>query len=162
MIEIHADRIRGLTLWRPWPWTFTHADKRVENRQRRPPNAVVGNWLALHSGLHWDNDAWCSMSTGQFGEKARAVPPERFHLSGVITCVVRVERVTVIGATHELPGVRDGAHDPWTFGPVVIHTPDVIKLPTPVQCKGAQGYWKLTPEVFAAVRSGVRAATSEP
>lgn len=37
--------VRGLTLWRPWPAAFTHADKRVENRPWRAPR-----WLHLDDG----------------------------------------------------------------------------------------------------------------
>ena len=64
MSDLRGMPIRGLTLWRPWPWAFTHADKRVENRPRKPPAYMIGGYLALHSGKHFDHSALVAMQEG--------------------------------------------------------------------------------------------------
>jgi hypothetical protein len=46
--------IRGLTLWRPWPWSILVGSKRIENRPWWHKN-VEGSWIALHAGKRWDD-----------------------------------------------------------------------------------------------------------
>ena len=138
----------ALTLWRPWPWAFTHADKRVENRTWAPPRKLIGECIALHAGKHFDRDGLNHMLDGSFGDAARAVPRgDSEHQSGVIVAVARLEDVYDVGY------VRNPS--PWEFGPVVWSVPDVIALPHPVACKGAQGLWRLPPDVDTAVRAQV-------
>ncbi len=51
-------QIRGLSLTRPWPWAFVNGprelQKRVENRSKKPPAALVGHYVALHAAQSWD------------------------------------------------------------------------------------------------------------
>jgi hypothetical protein len=53
--------IRGLSLWRPWPWAFLNGPedrrKRIENRGWAPPKWMTGQYLALHAAQHWDKEA---------------------------------------------------------------------------------------------------------
>ena len=59
--------MRGLTLWRPWPWTILHwpsgaatgvGPKRIENRTKPPPSGIVGGEpIALHAGKVFDWEA---------------------------------------------------------------------------------------------------------
>ncbi len=159
---LEPDQIRGLTLWRPWPWAFTHADKRVENRPRRPPRAL--RYLAFHSGLTFDADAAIRMWEGRYGTAAKAVwCDSEAHPHSVITFVARVDGVREVkddlGGRLRYVDTMQPVTRPWVTGPVVIETPEVIVLPTPVACKGAQGYWRLPPDVFQQVRDQVALAT---
>lgn len=65
------------------------------------------------------------------------------------------------GPTYCPSGFTAGTRDPstlaqdqrrWFFGPVGYVLRDVIALPTPVQCKGALGFWTLPADVEANVR----------
>ena len=136
-------RIRGLTLIRPWLWAFLHGGKRCENRTWRPPETIVGGYLALHSGLKFDRGTALAMRDGLYGARAKMVPLEDGeHPSGVI------------GAVARLTGYHLHADDypsDYEFGPVVWRTPVVFPLPKPVPCRGAQGLWKLPDDVFEAV-----------
>lgn len=40
-----------LTILQPWIWVFAHAWKRVENRDWRPPEHLLGQDVALHAGV---------------------------------------------------------------------------------------------------------------
>ena len=43
---------RGFTVWPEWGPTFTHLDKRIENRPNPPPAGLVGQRIAFHNGAH--------------------------------------------------------------------------------------------------------------
>lgn len=140
---LNGRRIRGLTLWRPWPWAFTHADKRVENRPWKPPSLILGGYVALHAGLRFDQGACANMHNGLFGPAAAAIDHRMSaHPSGLIVAVAKVT------SFHPHEGKPNG----WEFGPYVWHLPVVSVLPTPVRCKGAQGLWRLSAGVFAEVQ----------
>ncbi len=163
-------QLRGLTLHRPWAWAFTDADKRVENRPQRPPKGMLGQWVALHSGLHFDQDAARRMRGGYFGEAARGCPvtdancPPRMitAIAGVrgffeVVAAVAANDGNWSGFMHKDTG--ELVLDPWKFGPIVIDTPYIVKLPTPVPCEtGSLGWWRLPADVEAAVREQVEIA----
>lgn len=132
--------IRGLTLWRPWPWTILHAGKRVENRPWKPPRSIIGEYIALHAGKTWDYEAMPFIR-----RLAPEVPSSSAdHPLGI----VGVARV--VGCVTE-------SSDPWFCGPVGWQLADVVAI-DPVACRGAQGLWPLSDPVLALVRERYRAA----
>lgn len=135
-----TERIRGITLWRPWGWAILHAGKDVENRGARFPAPPVGSWLAIHNGKVWDADNAEAMED----EFDLTVPPEEQHPSGVIIGVARVEAVT-----------RGSAYRPsrWYMGDTGLWLADATPI-TPVACRGAQGLWTLPESVLERVRAG--------
>ncbi|QQR47709.1 hypothetical protein JKA73_17385 [Myxococcus xanthus] len=137
-----VERIRGLTLIRPWAWAIACAGKDVENRTWEPPRAMVGGWLAIHAGKKWDQDAADSIAD-TFGIK---VPGESEQPSGVIIAMARIAGV-----------VRD-SESPWFCGPVGWTLDQVVQLQTPVACRGAQGLWTLPEPVLERVHAGWAAA----
>jgi hypothetical protein len=139
---LNGRRIRGLTLWRPWPWAFTHAGKRVENRPWKPPSTILGGYVALHAGLKFDHGACVGMQEGLFGPAAATINPrDTAHPQSVIVAVAKVE------------GFKEHVGDPegWAFGPFVWKMPNLMILPAHIPCKGAQGLWRLPDGVFNAV-----------
>src|SRR5437588_9918198 len=46
--------MNGISLWRPWPWTFVYADKLIENR--RQPTKVRGD-VVFQSAQKFDAEA---------------------------------------------------------------------------------------------------------
>ena len=137
--------IRGLTLWRPWPWAFTDGAKRCENRTWKPPASVQLGFLALHAGKRFDHGAAAAMREGEFGAAGCEVPSPGEHLVGAITAIGfvsgfrQIERKTYTDGTYE-------------FGPFVWDVPDVLALNRPVPARGSQGVWKLTPAALQGVR----------
>lgn len=47
-------RMLALSLWRPWPWSFFHADKRIENRSWPIPTWAIGVPIAMHATKRLD------------------------------------------------------------------------------------------------------------
>ncbi len=128
--------VRGLTLHRPWNAAFD-CGKDVENRKR--PLRKLPLWLALHAGKGWDEEA------------LRYFPyqdmPSVQH--STITHLALCDRCLVYDAL--LP--ESLKNNRWAFGPYCWMLKRVVKLPEPVPCKGSQGLWRLTPEVFERVRA---------
>ena len=143
--------VRGLTLWRPWPWAF-HVGKRVENRTWALPRNLQGCWLALHAGHRWDHEAAERMRAGDFGPAALACPPGRGagHPEGVITALAKVRGS--VPYQHLAPHMQD---DPWAFGPWCWVISEYVELAQPVPATGAMGLWRLPPELWAAVEAQV-------
>lgn len=135
--------IRGLTLWRPWVWSIVHASKRIENRPWAPPRSIIGQFVALHAGKHWDYDG---------ATRIVQVHPEMprtadLHPVGIVGVARVVDVIT--SASSGLP--KSQWH--WYFGPFGWLLEEVIALPKPVPCRGAQGLWPLPPNVLDAVRA---------
>ncbi len=54
-------------------------------------------------------------------------------------------------------GPRDPeAADPWFVGPVGWHIRDVLALPSPIPCRGAQGLWNVPPGIVDAIIQQVK------
>jgi len=142
-----SERIRGLTLWRPWGWAIFHGGKDVENRGARFPAPPVGSWLAIHNGLTWDDDNAEAMAE-EFG---LTVPPEGDHPAGTIIGVARVEAVTRGTPYRE---------SRWYMGDTGLWLTDATPI-LPVACRGAQGLWTLPEVVLDQVRAEWQRAKAE-
>lgn len=141
--------MRFLSLSRPWPWAFTTEElpplerKLIENRSWMPPISQIGALIALHAAKSWDPDA-----IGFFIRLGLRDMPGRKELypSGVVFAVATLERVVTEART--LPA----AQQRWFFGPCGWVLRDMVALPVPVPCRGAQGLRELPADVEMAVR----------
>jgi hypothetical protein len=133
---------RALTLWRPWPWTFLtmpHA-KRIENRPRPAPKALVGSWVLLHAGRHWD-----AKRLNFIGARLPHFVPSKYaHPTGIVGALCLGSHVT---ACADLPADQRR----WWLGPVAIQVLGVVAFEQPIPCRGAQGYWTVPADVMPAV-----------
>jgi hypothetical protein len=135
--------IRGLTLHRPWSWCISHAGKRVENRDWPAPPWASGNFLAVHGGKTYDEDAAADLCEAGIAVPAAADCPE-----GIVAVCQIADCVTAAPAGQEL----------WFSGPYGWVLANVVVLADPVPCRGAQGLWRLPPDVLERVRVSWRAA----
>lgn len=130
--------MKALTLWRPWPWSILHGSKRIENRPWMPPRSIVGQRIALHAGKTYDYD----------GAKAiRSVHPAMptsadDHPLGIVGVATVSAAMLAADARLAHPGLAV-----WIFGPCCWVLADVISLPKPIPCKGAQGLWSMAEDV---------------
>jgi hypothetical protein len=135
--------MRALTLHRPWPWAIVELKgkraKRIENRGWPPPGTIIGRFIALHSGRKFDEEG------AEFIARVigRPPPPEPRHPLGV----VGVARV--VG--YYEPSQAGAIDDPWYMGRYGWRLADVIALPSPVPCRGAQRIRTLPPAVARRV-----------
>jgi hypothetical protein len=146
-----ATSLKALTLWQPWAWAIAtpEAGKDVENRTWKPPASILGRPVAIHAGLAFDEDAADGLREG-FG---LAVPTKKECTLGAVVAVALLQwAVTNSPSRWAMTGQWH-----WCLS-------QVVALPEPVACKGAQGLWPLSPATFETVRLQVlrviRAETS--
>jgi hypothetical protein len=156
--------LRALTLWRPWPSAIFVAHpsaKRVENRGKPPPRAVLGQLIAIHAGQTVQQGEWpwpcelgidvprdggplgivglaCvagALDTSDDRSGARSARPRR----RVIEVYPRSRYAPDEATRHRIETLDS---DPWWAGPVGILLADVTPI-EPVPCRGAMGYWRV-------------------
>lgn len=141
-------KIRGLTLWRPWPSAFTEGPlelrKRIENRPWSPPAGMMGHFIALHAGSKYHS------FDREFIESILGVeiPSEQDSEKGVIFAVGVLAGVV----TSEHDARLDDVQRQWFSGPFAWLLADIVPLITPVHCSGEQGLWSLSDEMLEKVR----------
>jgi len=130
--------LRALTVWQPWAHCIAHLGKRIENRGWRPWAEMIGQVIAIHAAARVNEDEEIQI--------AHHLEPLGFRLPLLDTlprgAIVAVARVT---------GYVVASDSPWFVGPYGWTLSDVIALPEPIACKGAQGLWNVPPDVAARV-----------
>lgn len=145
--------MKALSLWRPWPWAFFGADKRVENRSWAPPQSVIGTWVAMHAAMKYDNDAGWRMARGDFGKAAQEVPRPDMHQAGIVGMFYVAGWCRLKDITVNLT--------PWCFGPICWDITRVVEFPNALPCKGMQGLWTVPPLTEREVREEFFKATGQ-
>ena len=133
--------LRALTIHQPWAWFITKGYKPIENRSWRPPQSLVGQWLAIHAGKTWDQ-ATVLDDIRDMADAYEGYGPSMLDLHAQCGSILAVARVT---------GFVTESASPWFFGPIGWTLADVIDLPEPVPCRGAQGLWKVPADVYKRV-----------
>lgn len=131
----------GLTLLQPWPYAIRELDKRIENRGWTPPAWVYDRWLALHGSKY------------PMGSKLQEAMADHEVLVQKHGCTVPVNRFpeiaihgifALVRVSHFVTEPEIGSEDPWFCGPYGWVIDDLIALPEPVTCKGAQRLWEVS------------------
>lgn len=166
--------MKALTVKQPWAGCIAHLDKRVENRSRRFPPALIGTQIAIHAGLAVDDaifsvpdgDKWATLFDGAaewdawrfwyLGRKPRDVAnwPPKLALGAIVA-------VATVTGSH-FRGWDDECGDPAGYSAGVICSPwampdqwhweiaDVRPLAHPVPAKGALGLWTVPEDIKSA------------
>jgi len=149
-----GERVKALTLWRPWPWAFFYPPaelrKRLENRTWPLPKSMLGQRVAFHAGKYWD-------AAG--AKYIAAQMPAATSTAGQVDQGI-IGTVKLVGCVHkedlfqDAPpsGMPDGQAR-WFFGPYAFVTDAECLLPKPIPCKGSQGFWTVPPEIEAEIRA---------
>lgn len=153
----------ALSLWRPWPWMFHHAGKRVENRSWALPDFFVGKRIAMHATQKFDHKILVRMRAGEFGEAAKKVPVTG-HPTGIVGVFTFGKSFEFDLNAQDMQLARSFSEfdaetaretieeDPFMFGPHVWPTTEVCMLSVPsIPCKGHRRLWKLPSEIERAV-----------
>lgn len=156
--------LRGLTLWRPWPWSMHGAVLRedgklrlkpgvkpIENRGWHPPEYMVGAWVATHSGKHFDRDAvdWLRRREWDYGGP---YPDSCITGVGILErefgrCDRGCDRCRCRLSTEP------GTESRFYMGAAAWVISHQVPLIEPVPCKEAMGLWRLPEDAERAVRS---------
>jgi hypothetical protein len=159
--------VKGLSLSRPWPWSFLHAasPKRIENRQRKDGRMPVlcryRGPLLLHAAKSWDKTAaaWMADRGLLKEEKWHELfsfyeVPQAGGIFARCRAVGHIEppppaRPRELGRVHcDISTPSEALDWRWWMGGYALILADVE--PTPwVPCRGALGLWTPPPEVLA-------------
>jgi hypothetical protein len=148
----NANRIRGLSLTRPWPFAFTEGpqelQKRVENRSWKPPRTILGQYVALHSAKSWSEEDRDFIAEAM----GLTVPRKSDFPHSEIFAVCRVMGYAT--SESQLPPLQQV----WFFGPYGWLLTNFVKLVRPVPCAGALSLWSFDdkPEVLELLRDSYR------
>jgi hypothetical protein len=134
----------ALTLQQPWASAVRDLGKRIENRSWPAPQRVLGQFIAIHAGMSFREDAadWLAARTG------RMLTRQNVPL-GAVVALARVVEV-----------VQEHPDDPWFVGPYGWVLGDVVAL-TPVPCRGRQQLWTVPEAVRAAIDAQQTKSMSE-
>lgn len=153
MPDVDSITFRGLSLSRPWPFTFTNGElgKRIENRPFKPPRTVLvdrAGRLPVRLALH-ASQTYSLPGRDKIREIAGISPPDDAaspHSIIFATCLVY---------GHVCDPARLGAQARWFLGPYAWLLDEFIVLDEPVPCIGGQGLWKFDkrPEPLRTLRA---------
>lgn len=130
--------LKALSVWQPWAWCITEADKDRENRSWEPPQWLIGQVLAIHASKTYDENAaeWIRR------EFRLPVPLRQDVPLGAIVGIAIVK------------GMERGSASRWAAsGQVQWCLGERVALPQAAPCKGAQGLWNVPPEVLSLIRT---------
>lgn len=135
--ELLLDGVPALTLRNPWPHLIGYYGKNIENRTWAPPLTLLR--LLIHAGAGWDRLPDRLTPSGDYGNP---------HTSALV-CLVDVVDVCAASRHTERVVCRCG---PWAAaGQFHWRLGTVVRLPTPVPCKGRLGLWKPAAVLVSAV-----------
>lgn len=155
---------RAITLTCPWGYAFRELGKNIENRTWRPPDALLGQPIAIHAGkAPTSARAWEEIEDALEGMESAGIkidwPIKVRQLTEQSSAIVVVgtlagwfrDASTWKTADKLLPRLSEIA-SPWksedSYGWIIR---DRVVLPTPVPCKGAQGLWTIPQDVREAI-----------
>jgi len=134
--------MKALTLKHPWPFAICFLGKRIENRTWAPPRDLLGQRIAIHGGKMPTSQPqrnWCRDVIA--GYRSRGVFAGEFCTAQIMSC-------TGIVATAVISHTVRTSDDPWFdgtgYGWVLT---DVLVLPNPIPCKGAQRLWNVPADI---------------
>lgn len=168
-------RIAGLTIRQPWASLIAHGPKRTENRTWLP-DLEPGEFLAIHAGKfvarHGETaDEWAAACALYFKHHATIGPVPLLDAAAKVPDRQRgdrfdpwrhfIETAVPYGAVIAVAKYNGALRDPTPGDPWRVQRHDlygwqlydVVALPHPVPCRGAQGLWDLRGDVRDVVRA---------
>lgn len=131
----------ALTVLEPWADAIANGPKRFENRTWKPPQAAIGQLIAIHAGKRLSPDILADYV--QIARRAGINP------QSIVSGFYGLPAGAVV-AVARLTGYATASDDPWFEGPIGWQLADVLSI-VPVACRGMQGLWQLPPDVETRV-----------
>ncbi|MCA9540368.1 MAG: hypothetical protein KC620_15825 [Myxococcales bacterium] len=164
----------ALTVRQPWAWAITHAGRRIENRDWRPPSELAWQPLAIHAGRAWTRneklDA-AALSSALHGHMEVPLGAEGYvfgsivalaHVVGFVDLDPRTDRgvysfisdsshgPVAVGGRLTRRDIEAALSDRWWRGPCGWLLDDIRPLPHPVASRGHEKLWVVpAPEALA-------------
>lgn len=135
--------LKALTVRQPWATAIRDLGKHFENRTWAPPDAALGQVIAIHAGHSFEEDGadWIAARLGVM-LTSKTVP------LGAIIALARLQRVV------------EESDDLWFTGPYGWAFADVLPL-EPLPCKGKLSLWPVPVELRNRIRMQLDQRMSE-
>jgi len=142
--------MRALTLIQPWSFAVAHLGKPIENRTWAPPDWLLGQRIAIHAGKKVDEDAIRQLRRVGFNcPGPTGLVAGRIESTAILVGWCWPGRGVMLAEGYEDPNATSS---PWWGGPCGWLLDDVHALHAPIPCRGAQGLWKVSPDIEARIR----------
>jgi len=141
--------LRALTIYQPWADLIVAGHKDIENRTWRPSRRQLqpGDKLVIHAGKRYDEKAAGSVRYGKMEGRI----PASAHVPSAPDLHRRGRLGAILGiATYR--GCVDASGSPWFAGPQGWLLEQPIAFLRPIDARGMQGLWKLSPGQERIVR----------
>lgn len=142
--------MKAISLWQPWASLMAWGEKRIETRGH--PTWHRG-WLAIQAAKD-------KRGRPALEEPEICAALERNGVTGwdglplgAIVCVVRVTDCQPTRNLQEQLSANERAFGNYGYGRYGWLTADLFKLPEPIECSGAQGFWFTPPDVTERIRA---------
>lgn len=147
--------MKALTLKHPWAFAVARRRKDVENRVWRPHPGQLrpGEWFALHGGVVPKGDSLEEAEDDLDSLRRRGLTPGGLTLADAT--------LPGLFAAARFAGCVTASPSPWFNGPHGWAWSELVVLPEPVPCRGAQGLWDIPAEALALFVARVSAADAE-
>lgn len=163
-----------LTLWPEWAYAIVHYGKPVENRSWPPPKILEGKWIGIHagkkiggsemserdgiecmlrtgdrSGVLFDGLRLTSLSSTTYNRLvAHMIETVRSQSSRLVAVARLGSASPPVESAYLMRQWRVLAQWGWQFS-------EMAPLSEPIQCRGAQGLWRLSEEMTARVKASL-------
>lgn len=139
--------MKALSVRAPWWWFILHG-KPIENRdwKDRNPGLRFRGPCLLHASAWWHN-----IEVPEDADDAREMGRRAgLTIPTINEREMRAAGGSIVGMVDVVDVVRSSA-SPWFVGPVGLVLRNPVKLPKPVPCKGALGFFPVPADVLTAV-----------
>jgi len=178
---------QAITLWPEWAFAIGCLDKRHENRSWEPPSSIVGKRIAIHAGKNIGGrpgepamrngayalaramkaNGWCGkFGRGPGGEKSKRLFCSFDKREGDIDSgahrTVEIKTSAVVATAVVGDAVRVDADEGWKAGGSFAWRLSQVRwLVQPIESKGAQGIWRMAPDLVEAIDKAAFVAMPE-
>jgi activating signal cointegrator 1 len=125
--------MKALSLWQPWASLVADGRKRIETRSWRPPNYLVGHWLAIHATKRGD----AAFAEG-CGYDIRVIPR-----GAIVACAFLDSWMYFTPQNTEYISDDEKKYGDFTEGRFGWKFSEIRKLPEPLAWRGAQGIFEV-------------------
>ena len=143
-------RTRALSLTQPWAWLIVHGPKRIENRRWHLPQKWRGQRVLVHAAKGMTLDDYASARSMTAGIDPHLRLPAKDELArGKIIGAMTFGEECLCPARTFVPSGFDLRW--WMEGQHGFLVASVEAFATPVECKGALGFWEVPPGVLESL-----------
>jgi len=128
--------MKALSIHQPWIDWILHMGKDIENRNWKPPNKMIGQYIALHSSKTYELKAWRDLCV-IFPKLISVEPSDKNKFTyGAILGVAKIKEIITVQE-----------ESPWFQGPYGWVLENVVPLSEPIYCKGYMKLWNISDEI---------------